>query len=294
MAEHAVAQQAGLGIHHHQRVIGTGRANIRMALRDGRAVTGTPAMRLLAEEAIDHRKSRTAMGVPAYRVAERQHVEGVKAQHGSEPVIIALGRMDGLGSAHFFGRLSGEAQATRDPVSLHGRSRGQEPTQRRHAQGRMRIGMAGSVDGQPFSRPRHPVGRLAIAGYGIIFGIHADHGARAVRPLGTEGGGHAARPLLHRETLGAQSLDIPGGRAIFPPGRLGEIEDHGAVAGQPIAMGSDVGESRIGCGGHVPHHLRAIENAAIFSPGSHRSRKPWREAGFRAGPDAHCCRCGLL
>ena len=117
MRQHGIAQRLGGHVHRHQRVVGAGRAHAPNATAgSARRRRAHPVFRLVADEAIDHRIGRAAMRVPAHRVAQRQHVEGVEGDHAVEAVIIALGRMDRLGAAHLLGRLAGEAQRARDAV----------------------------------------------------------------------------------------------------------------------------------------------------------------------------------
>ena len=238
--QHVIPHHLGERVHGDDRVIRTRRAGRRVrggngcARRIGHGIC-KPRLRLFAEEFVDRRVVRPAMGVPARRVAQRQHVEGVEGDDGVKPVVIALRRMDGLGAPHLLRRLAHEAERAGDAVLLHRRLGRERADERAHAECRMRVRVPTCKARQALARlaPRHR--RLAVAGHRIIFGIGHDGGPRPVGPCGGEGGGHAARAFLHRKALGAQALHVPLRRAVFPPRRLGQVPDV-AVPRRPVGM----------------------------------------------------------
>ncbi len=197
-----------------------------MRLRDRRAIAcANPIFGFVADKAIDHRIGRAAMRVPARRVAERQHVERMEGDHAGKAIVVAFCGMDRLRPPHLLRRLAGEAQRARYAVALHRRLGRQKPAQAGNAEAGMRIGVAAGLIAE--TRARSLDGRrvLAIARHRVILGIHADRRPGAVGPVGAKGGRHPARAFLDRKALVLQTLDIPGGRLVFAPGGLAEIED---------------------------------------------------------------------
>ena len=165
-------------------------------------------------------------------------------QDAVEAVVVALRRMDRLGAAHLFSGLSREAQRAGQAMALHCGLGGKQAAEPGNAKARMRIGMAAGMFAQARARRLISGRRLAIAGHGVIFGIHADGGACTVRPMRGEGGRHAGRAFLDGEAMGAQRLHIPVEGLVFPPGRLAEIEDGGRpgreIRPNPVDMGKGV------------------------------------------------------
>ena len=241
MGQHGVPALPRHLVHGDQRIIGPRRADIRMRLRNGGAILRAPAFRRVTAEPVDHRIRRPTLRVPAHRVAQGQHVEGMEGQYRRQPVIIAPGRVDGFGPAHFLGGLAGKAQAALDSVPLHRRLGRQKPAQPGHAQTRMRIGMPGRQPVQPVARARLGGGGLTIAGHRVIFGIHAHHRPVATGPLRAKGCGHSARAFLDRKALGPQPLHIPRGRAVFAPGAFAMVENRRTALREVRGMGLDPG-----------------------------------------------------
>jgi hypothetical protein len=66
------------------------------------------------------------MCFPTGGVAQGQHIERMKGDDGIKAVVIAPSGMNGLRTAHFFGRLTHETEGTSNSVCLHCRLGGED------------------------------------------------------------------------------------------------------------------------------------------------------------------------
>ena len=141
---------------------------------------------------------------------------------------MAARRMDRLRAADLLRRFPGEAQPPCNSVPLHRRLDGKKPTERRHPEPRMWVGVPCRLIAESLPRRTLRGSGLAVSGHPVVFGIETDHGPRPVRPLGAECGGHSAGAFLDRESFRPQALHVPRRGAILPPRRFAEVEDRGA------------------------------------------------------------------
>ena len=188
--QHRIAQRLRCHEHHVESIICPWRPHRTVRLGDGRAVVAAPSFRRIADESVDHRPASAAVRVPAHRVAHGQHIEGMERQDRIQPVIIALRSVYRLGTANFLRRFAREAQSALDTVPLHRSLRREQPAKRAHPEAGMRVGMTACLIAEALARLTPGGGGLTIAGYAVIFGIHADDRPRSIGPLGTEGRGH--------------------------------------------------------------------------------------------------------
>ena len=92
-------------------------------------------------------------------------------------------------------------------------------------------------------------GVLAVAGNGVVFGVHADRRAGAVRPLRANAVGMPPEPSSTSKPSRAQEVDIPCRRLVFAPGRFAEIEDRLRPGREARPGLVEKGERRFLCGG---------------------------------------------
>jgi hypothetical protein len=74
---------------------------------------------MITFEAINHGERRTAVRVPAGRIAKRQHITGMETHHGIQGVIIALGRMNRFAGPDLLRRFAEIHQEAGYIVFLH-------------------------------------------------------------------------------------------------------------------------------------------------------------------------------
>ncbi len=208
-----------------------------------------PLLRVQAFEGVHAAPIRTAMGIPDHRVGMGHGEGGVKADGRVEPVVIAMGRMHGLGSAHLLRRLAEEDERAGQLVLFHGGLGGKRTAECAQPQCRMRIGMTRGMAMHAFARLFVGHRLLAVAGHRIIFGIARDHRLAGSEPR-AERRRHAGGACLDLEPLLAQQRHIPGSRPVFAPRALMKIPHLGVALRKPGLVALDPVEGALLGGGH--------------------------------------------
>ena len=286
MREHRLLGVLRRGVHQHHRVERAGAAGRGMGALDRHERGVDPGLRRLRLEGDDGGPIGAELRLRRHRVQR----PGMPDHGGVEPVVVALGGVDGLGAADLLRRLAEQLQGAGHAMRGHRSPGAEHRGERCRTQHRMRVGMAGGIGVQALARRRMRHHLLRIARHGVVFGETGQH-RLALAPAGDEGRGHAARARLHGEALGAQQVDIVAGGSVLAPGRFGMRPDAGAEGRHARLVRRDPVERRgadavvVGHSGapHVPeggeavvHRRRCCAKPSAAGTGRAGSRPPRR------------------